>query len=76
MLATAHFHVGESKELNEANRFSFRRSARGEEELDDEAVQKRRRSCTGAGSAAVGEQRARQGEERWGRGPVVRNGLP
>jgi hypothetical protein len=38
MLATAHFHVGESKELDETNRFSFRRSARGEEELDDEAV--------------------------------------
>jgi hypothetical protein len=61
MLATAHFHVGESKELDEANRFSFRRSARGEEELDDEAVQ--------TSAAAPARAPARQ---RWESNALVR----
>jgi hypothetical protein len=61
MLATAHFHVGESKEFDEANRFSFRRSARGEEELDDEAVQ--------TSAAAPARAQARQ---RWESNALVR----
>jgi hypothetical protein len=61
MLATAHFHVGESKKLDEANRFSFRRSARGEEELDDEVVH--------TSAAAPARAPARQ---RWESNALVR----
>jgi hypothetical protein len=74
--------LGDSKELDEANRFSFKRSARGEEELTDEVVQTSAAAPAQAPtqqrweSNALVRERSAGGEERPWRGSVVRNRLP